>query len=491
MAITFYQATGGPQPKIECELYLQDSGGLPSQLAAKDIYVFGEFKSGTAADGSVTTLPFGSVAEALAFFGLKSFGGHMAASIFNYRNSITGQPKGSVYGIAVAEPGGGTAATVNLTFATAASAAGTWQFLIGGHLVSLTVASGDAAADQATALIAVFEALQVHEKPPMTASSGGAGIVTFTAWNKGVTGNTIAVSTYKDPGVTTTASWASAAPVNGAGNPTLTTALAAALPVKTPVIVCPWDDNTTLELIVDHANAKAAAGPQLACAVIVADIDSASNLATAAGNLDDDDGQRVLYAGVAGGVNWQGEQAALVAATYASEPNLGRSLNGLSVPGLWPPAVASRFTSAQITTLLNNGVTPLYVPVGSDYVCISRAVTIRTNLGVMDFARLPVADYVRDYIVAKMAATYPRCSIIDDDLIETTAEYVVGKTAVKNSIYGWFKEIEETGMIYNVDTNWASVALELDTTTGTISFEIPESMMPQNHNTKIRLDVAV
>ncbi|XP_060084666.1 mu-like prophage FluMu tail sheath protein [Ylistrum balloti] len=87
--------------------------------------------------------------------------------------------------IAVDEPSSGTKATKTLTFTGTATEAGIIHLYIDGIYVPVSVASGDAAADVATA---VQTALAARTDLQMT-SSVSSGVVTLSANHKGVHGN--------------------------------------------------------------------------------------------------------------------------------------------------------------------------------------------------------------------------------------------------------------------------------------------------------------
>lgn len=488
MTIAFTQCIADRVPGVQVEINLRSTGGLVDSARYKDIWILAEkVAAGTLAANALTSLPFADYADAETQFGLGSPGAQIAAYIFGHNNPEVGKAKVRVFGAAVDEPAG-VAASGTLTFANAATASGTWVFEIGGKQISLSVASGTSAADQATALIAAWTALDPYDKCAVTLSSGGAGVVNLVYNVKGLQGNKIGTKTVVDPGITTTDTWSATTLLNGTLDPTLTTVLANMLPVQTPLIVVPWTTNAQLESIVDHINTKAAAPSALAARLVVGDIDSAANLATAAGNLDDDDGERVMYVGCTGLTAAPLELAAKAAALDAAETHLARSLNGLAMMDVVAPSVTNNYTRTQLDTLLAAGVTPLYVPPGDDQVRLVRAVSIRTNLGTLDWALMNVFDYIRGDLSADMSAIYTRGSMVASGDNPIRAAHVYTPESVAARMKSKFLDYESEGYLTDVETYWSSVVMDFDDDAGRLSVSIPSKMVPQWHQTLIALE---
>jgi phage tail sheath gpL-like len=95
----------------------------------------------------------------------------------------------NMYYAPVPAPGGGVAASGDIVFTTNASSGGTHEFLIGGDLIRINVASGDTPTEQGDALDA---AITANLGGSVTASNS-AGTVTLTAKNTGVNGNQIRI----------------------------------------------------------------------------------------------------------------------------------------------------------------------------------------------------------------------------------------------------------------------------------------------------------
>lgn len=491
MAITFYQAVGGPVPGFEAEIYLRGAGGLPDGLTYRDIVIYAERVAAGTQTVDTMSAAQGSEAEAIAAFGATSPGAHMASLIWRFLEPETGKAKCRVFTVPIAEKSTGIAAAQTLTFAAGnATAAGTWVFSVGGHRISVGVSAGDTPTEQAAAFVVAYDVLAEHETPPITSGSVLA-VMTLTFTAKGLLGNSVGLSTLTTPDIGTTATWGAATMAGGLGAQESDTAasLTAMLATKTPVLCHPWYDNTTNELIVAHVVTKSLAGSELGSTMVWANDDTSTNLASNADTLDDDDAERILCAGIKGTETWDGAIAAEYAALQASEPHLARSLNGLKMQGVNVPVAADTFTAAQKKSLLESGVTPLSIPTGGDIIEVVRAVSMRTEYGVMDFALMTVADYVRDSLSGGLQAAFSRASIVANGAVTTTAEHVTTPKAVKTKAKSICLGLQKAGYLTDVETHWQNVVDELDGSTYKIV--IPWEMVPQWHNTMMRLDVEV
>lgn len=494
MTIPFYQATGGPVPKFEVEINLTSAGSAPSTDTFRNIYIMAERVAAGTSVADTISPAFGSADAGIAWFGANSPGAVMAAQIFYHREPTVGLRKGKIFGCALAAAAG-VVATNTLTFATTASGSGTWIFSVGGHQFSVSVASGDTAIVQATAFCAAYDALPAHQRMPLTVDNGAGtlAVVTLTGSVACAGLNTIGCSTIQDPDVTTTDTWAATTLTGGTLYPDTATLLAAMLSTQAPLIAVPWDLDgwkTEAEDVVTHINLVSDGTHMLGATVICADVDSASNLVSDADGLDDDDGERVMVVGMKAGEYWAGELAAKVAAIQAAEPHIARSLNGLALQDVQIPTDANNWTADEMKTMLQGGVVPLYVPAGDDQLRICRAVSIRTEYGVMDFAIMPTLDYVRSDLRVNGSQAFSRASIVgDDDELPDVPHVVQPKL-----ILAWAKNRclmhQRNGYLQAVEANWVNAEIEWDGA-NTVTMALPTSMVPQLHNTMIRMDQVI
>jgi phage tail sheath gpL-like len=129
-------------------------------------------------------LAIGSQAQADKAFGHGSELARMFKAFYNNNQS------GLVYGMPMAEPTAGAAATGTITVTTPPTEAGTIHLYIGGTHVPVNIGAGDVVGDIATAIV---DEINERIDLPVTAAATG-DLVTLTCVWKGVSGNDIGVS---------------------------------------------------------------------------------------------------------------------------------------------------------------------------------------------------------------------------------------------------------------------------------------------------------
>lgn len=502
MTLAFVEATGGPVPKNEAELNLQGSSGLQDGDRIQSVIFLAErLSTGSMAAGTVSPV-LGSVDEADAYAGEGSPLACLARHYMTIRNNKVKRPKGLVRLAAVDELGAGTKAVQTLTFATNASGTGVWVFRIGRHRINVVVADGDTPTVQALAFCTAFTAAKMERKVPLTCAPV-AGVVTLTATYKGASINSLGLSTVTDAGVTTTATWSGSYMGHASGTPgagVQTTALdtvLAAIKVVTDcgTIVTCWEDDATLEELVDFANDRADATNKIPTYIYAANnAQTAANVAAAVTAqaawsvaLDSDDAHRVTATGVWGTGEWNGITAASAAALRAAEPHLARSLDGLRDHDAPVPASGNGYTEAHLRTLLESGFSPWYVHDGQTEIGLCRHVMCRSEWGVSDFHRIQVADLVRDRVGAKLDAL-DRPSIVADDAVMPSAGHVTKPKYIKATIRAELEAMEKDAYITNVDTLMEMMVQEL--ADGELRQAVPSEAVDQLHNIMTRHDVA-
>lgn len=191
--------------------------------------------------GPDTAVPLQREADVIALAGT----GSEAHRLFRAFTAVN--QKTALYMLFVAESGG-TAATKSTTLATTATGNGTLRFYCGGaftpgeEFVDVPITSGDTADTIKTNAIAKINAM-THW--PIVASSGGVGIITTAAKQKGPRGNDIVIQTQITSGIATTVdNSARTVLASGATADSNTTALATLLPLRNWLIVSAANDTT-------------------------------------------------------------------------------------------------------------------------------------------------------------------------------------------------------------------------------------------------------
>lgn len=389
--------------------------------------------------------------QGVGLFGNGSVGADMVKG-FKAANKTT-----DLYAIALADAGGGTAATGTIAFAGTATAAGVLAAYVGSQRIPVSVPVGMTAAQLATALASAVNAIA---SLPVTAAAV-TGNVTFTARHKGEVGNMVHLAVNRREGDAAVAGITPTitAMTGGATNPTLQTALDAIAAEWFTDIVTPWDDATNLSaLSADLANRYQAMGKKDAQAYL----GHRGNFGalTTKGGLTNSP----FISGI-GAKNsptppwvWAATLAGVGAFQLANDP--ARQLRTLVLPGVEAPATADRFTETEMDLLLKGGISTFTAqPDGT--VTIDRVVTTYkvSALGVTDRAWLDImvpktASRIRYDWASYVSLVYPRHKLAKDDSPAAAATDAVvtpgrlhaswGARCKLYERWGWIDEVQDT-----------------------------------------------
>lgn len=382
-----------------------------------------------------------SDSEAATFFGRGSIAHLMV------RAALQANPYLQLTVIAMDDAGAGVAAAGTVTLANNATGVGVLTVNIGDQAVQIAVAVGDTPTVQAAALVA-----QAAKQPdlPVTAASA-AGVITFTAKNKGTQGNGIKVSATNTAAGTTVAVIAMA---NGATDPTLATALAVAFSSGHNVICPAWNDQVNLTALRTHLDNVSGPLEQRGAIGIYAHVGSLAQATTLAGQINSG---RISGIHVPTAFEQSYEVAAAYAAVVAFEEDPARPLNTLALTGILPNPLANRLSRTEQENELNNGVTPTEVGPG-DKVQIVRAITTYTldpqavpDISLFDLTTIRTLDYVRKAVRERIALRFPREKLS----IRTERK-------VRSEIIDVLVKLEELEIIENVQQNLTGIIVERD-----------------------------
>ena len=189
-------------------------------------------------------IPIGTQAEADKQFGR---GSQLAAMFKTFYANNWGQ---EVWGVPLAEPGAGTAATGTITIGTAPTEAGTLHLYIAGVHVPIGVTSADT---PTTVAAAIVTAITADTNLPVTATSA-LGVVTVLCKWKGTSGNDIdmrdnyygTVGGQEMPVSMTVTYSGSGKLTTGAGVPVFTTAISNLGENEYEYVALPFTDSTSL-----------------------------------------------------------------------------------------------------------------------------------------------------------------------------------------------------------------------------------------------------
>ncbi len=306
--------------------------------------------------------------------------------------------------IALDDAAAAVAATGSIMLANNATAPGVARIWVGNQKVEAAVNSGDTPTVIGAALVAA--AANIPSLPVTIANN--LGTLTITAKNKGLLGNLIPLSFETDNQIGTTG--AVTAMANGATDPNIQDALDVVAAERYQVNVSAYNDATSLQALRDQLAANS--GPleqrgEIGVAAVVGSVAASTTLATAV------NGSRVVLAEIRGvkSLPWEIAAAMGSAKGYIEDP--AYNLDDLPLKGIDAPAVKDRFTRTEQETLLQNGVTPLYVVPG-EIVAVVRMITTYTknSQGVADPSLLDITtvtslDYFRDDVRQRLALRFP------------------------------------------------------------------------------------
>jgi len=386
--------------------------------------------------------------QARQYFGRGSNLAHMFEAWFR------ANPLAEVWGIALDDNVAGVAPTCTVTVTGPSTAAGTIVLLIGGRRVEVAVASGAAQNTIATAIQAAIAALA---DLPVTAAAA-TNVVTLTFRHKGTIGNSLDVRHSYYPGEALPAGVALAitAMSGGTTNPSLQTALDAAADTWFTDWVLPYTDATNLTAL--EAKLSAMGGPmQMRDAHgWTAISDTYGNLTTFGGGRNS---QFVSALALRGSPTphweWIATLAGVCVPALATDP--ARPVQTLAVPGVLPPAIASRFTYTERDQLLRVGLSTIrWNDAGQAFV--ERVVTTyqtgpsgQPDISFLDVETMKTLAYLRWDLRTIIAQRFPRMKLADDGSEFARGQAVVTPSVIRSEIIARFRQWESAGLVEGIE----------------------------------------
>ncbi|KON47022.1 phage tail sheath subtilisin-like domain-containing protein [Mariprofundus ferrooxydans] len=394
--------------------------------------------------------------EAAVYFGYGSIA-HLTC-----RAAIKANRYLSLQAITLDDAAAGVAAADTVTITGPASANGAFGLDIDDQAVDIAVASGDSADAIAAALKA-----QIDLQPDLpVVATAALGVLTLTAKNKGTLGNGIKVSTrIKVAGVTAVTTAMS----GGLNDPDISTALTAVYNAGHDILLCAFNDQTSLTALRTHIDAVSGPLEKRRCRATFGYNGTYAGATTLAATINSG---RMLSCLVPGTDSPSYGVGAAMGSVAASEEDPARPLNDLPLTGIKPPPSASWLSGTQIEAALHNGVTPTHVGPGNKVQIVRSVTTYLLNangvpdISMRDWQTIGTLDYVAAAIEQRIALRFPR----DKKSVRT-------KARVKDEIMNVLYKLEDLEIIENVDANKAGLLLEDD------------AVDPDRYNTKIPVDV--
>ncbi len=298
---------------------------------------------------------------------------------------------GEVWCAPLADAVGSAAATWTLVFTGPASAAGTIFLYIDGFRVQVPVNNLDTATVMGASAVAAVNAFTTPGNNLLSlvaTNAPGTGTITLTARNKGTIGNQSTVllsfggtaNGEGPPGTPNVAGVGLTITANGGGatDPVLTTLLANLPPIPFDFIVCPYNDNTSLNAL--QAFLGDAAGRwnwsvQMFGGVFTAKGGSlATRTSWSTGRNDQHAAAIGAYLSPSPDWHWAVDFAAASAVSIRADPAIPiGGLAGGAQLNVVPPAPANQDTFAEQEVLLYDGMSTWIATAGVVYV--QRAIT--------------------------------------------------------------------------------------------------------------------
>ncbi len=419
--------------------------GLPTQ--DRKILVIGQrLAAGTVLAGVPTQIQ--NPDQAAGYFGRGSMLHRMIVSAKDANNST------EMWAIALDDLPAGAMATKTITLTGSPTVASILALYVGGQRVQVGLAAGDTATVAAGKVVTAITAMT---DLPVTAANA-AGVVTLTLKHKGIVGQGVDVRTnyYSDdttpPGLTV----AIAAAVAGAGNPDITAAVTAMGDDQYYSIIQPYTDTANLTVLETLLDGRWGPMQQKTGHVFSAMIGTQAALTTFGTGRNS---AHVSVLGVNDTPTTNYELAAAWGATceFYGAIDPARPLQNLSLVGVLPPPLKSRFTQVERNLLLRSGISTLVY--GSDGTpLLERVITTyqKNAFGIGDISLLDLeskwtVDYIRYAVRARIALRYPRVKLANDGANFAPGQAIVTPSILRAELLGLFRELESVGLVENFD----------------------------------------
>jgi phage tail sheath gpL-like len=418
-------AASYPNPGVYLELDFAQgpvagSGSLRTAIILGNKTTAGAATNDTVIYGPDTQTPVQVENDVITQFGAGSQL-HRAYLRFTAVNKTT-----SLYFVAVS-PSAGAAATLVETLTTTATANGNHRLWIGDQFVDTAINSGDTVTTQATNIVA---SVNQNTRWAVTAANV-AGVITYTAKNLGPEGNWIrgqALITSSGTIGTTTSLTANTFFSSGTTADVNTTALSTILPGKYYYIISCDSDATNVGRIVTQVTSQAQPTTGIRQRVVFGSMDTLANTITVATGINSPRAECVWGSCTdLTPLELAANNAALYALLEAGAPigvnrkNFSLFPSSTTDQGLWLPqqvggtnisgaggrgGVGGAPTVAQVTSALNNGITPITVLQNGQAQLVKRCTTKSTtgsnaDYRIRDAHKVSVCDYWGDDAVAR------------------------------------------------------------------------------------------
>ncbi|MGY2732389.1 phage tail sheath subtilisin-like domain-containing protein [Sphingomonas sp. UYP23] len=446
---------------------IDNSKANTAAVAQRALLIGQKLASGTYAAN--VPVSCGSAPEGRAAAGQGSI---LAGMIDAYRD---GDPNGEMWVLPVVDDGAATTAIGSITFTGPTTALGTLPLYVAGRLVAPIIASGQTAAQVATTAVAAINAmagLPVIAAVDVTVPAK----VNLTVRNAGECGNDIDVRfAYRGAAAGENLPAGLGATIvaitGGAGNPVLTTALSNLLDMSFDFIVCSLTDTVSLAAIASLLNdttGRWAWSAQVYGHCFIAKRGTAGAVAAFATALNNQHVTCVPFAeSPTPPWKWAAAFAGVAAVSLRADP--GVPLQTLAVPGILPPALASRWNlPTRNNTLLYGGCSTWTVDAAGNVVIENIITTYVTNTqGQADNSYLQIETlflivFVLRALSSMVSTKYARVKLAADGTRVMPNSNVVMPSTIRGDIIALYRDLEGQGMVQQAAAFAAGLVVEKD-----------------------------
>jgi phage tail sheath gpL-like len=421
-----------------------------------------------------------NASQAASLFGNGSQLALMSSAFF------AGNKSTEMWSVPLADHASGVAATGTITVSGTATASGSLAVSIAGQTVTATVTASDTATAVA---LAIKNAITAKTSLPVTATVA-LGVITVTAKNKGIAGNSIAISSGDAPAGVTVAVVAMA---SGAQNPDVSLALTAIGDERYNLIGYPYTDAANLAIVETEFSLRW--GPLTQNDGHGVTATTSNDVTAAALGLTRNSAQNSiinLYASAS--PVWELVGALVATVSYYSAIDPARPLQTLPLVGIAAPAIQDRLTQAERSVLLNSGIATVIADAGG-VVRIERLITTyRKNdagaddVSLLDFESKATLSYMRydwrNYLLRK----YPRHKLASDGVKVAAGQAILTPKIAKAEAIAKFRQWESMGLVEDVDQFKNDLIVERNATdTCRLDFLLPPNLINQLRTTGTKI----
>jgi len=431
-------------------------GGLPA-IPNRVLVIGQKLAAGTAA-ALVPQRIFGTE-QAEQLFGKASI---LARTIGAFKKA---DPSSECWAIALTDLLAGTAATGTITVTGPATAAGTIALMIAGQPVPVAVANAAAAN---TVAAAIGAAINAKTSLPVTATVE-TNVVTLVCRHKGTAGNDVDVrhSYYQGEALPAGIALAIVALATGAGDPDYETVWPAIADGDYRTIILAHNSPAVLASVEDELRDRMGPLRMLESFCWTAKRGDLAALAAFGPTRNSE-----FVSNIGTGVSptppweWAGNYGAIGGYYTAIDP--ARPLQTLRLDAVLPPAENARFGRNDREALLAVGIATFVVDPGGN-VTIERSVTSyqkdaygQASTAFLDAETLLTLSYIRVSIRARFLSKFPRHKLANDGTRFASGQAIVTPSVLAAELLGLMRELEEAGLVENLDQFKADLIVERD-----------------------------